>query len=295
MLERDLRDSRIAFLADPVAKEHDTGPGHPERPARWEAAVRGLGAHKLTEVAPRSATEDELALCHSLEYIRTARRDVERGLAALSTGDTDICPRSFEAAVRATGLCLNAVDLVVGGEAQSAFCIVRPPGHHATPNRGMGFCLFNNIAIAARFAQRRYGVERAAIVDWDVHHGNGTQEIFYRDPSVFFFSTHQWPWYPGTRRQHRAKARGAEAPQLFLCGGCRARSDSGRVSRLVGDAQDESNPDLILISAGFDSRLGDPLGHFRLTDADFADLTTLVMEAADKHCGGRIVSVLEGG
>ena len=149
------------------------------------------------------------------KYIRTARRDVERGLAALSTGDTDICPRSFEAAVRATGLCLNAVDLVVGGEAQSAFCIVRPPGHHATPNRGMGFCLFNNIAIAARFAQRRYGVERAAIVDWDVHHGNGTQEIFYRDPSVFFFSTHQWPWYPGTgAADETGEGAGAEARSI---------------------------------------------------------------------------------
>jgi acetoin utilization deacetylase AcuC-like enzyme len=289
--------SRTAFLADPVAKEHDTGRGHPERPARWDAAVLGLGARKLAEVAPRSATEDELALCHSPEYIRTARRDVERGLAALSTGDTDICPRSFEAAVRATGLCLNAVDLVVSGEAQSAFCIVRPPGHHATPNRGMGFCLFNNIAIAARYAQRRYGVERAAIVDWDVHHGNGTQEIFYRDPSVFFFSTHQSPWYPGTGAADETgegAGRGSTLNCPFAAGAGRDRILGAFRDRWV-PRMDEFRPDLILISAGFDSRLGDPLGHFRLTDADFADLTTLVMETAGKHCGGRIVSVLEGG
>jgi acetoin utilization deacetylase AcuC-like enzyme len=297
MLERDIRDSRIAFLADPVAKEHDTGRGHPERAARWDAAVRGLGAHKLTETAPRSATEDELALCHSLEYIRTARRDVERGLAALSTGDTDICPRSFDAAVRAAGLCLHAVDLVVSGEVQSAFCIVRPPGHHATPTRGMGFCLFNNIAIAARYAQRRHGVERAAIVDWDVHHGNGTQEIFYRDPSVFFFSTHQWPWYPGTGaavETGEGAGRGSTLNCPFAAGAGRDQI-LGAFRDRWAPRMDEFRPDLILISAGFDSRLGDPLGQFRLTDADFADLTTLVMETAGKHCGGRIVSVLEGG
>lgn len=289
--------SVTAFLADPVAKEHDTGQGHPERPARWDAAVRGLGTNKLTEVTPRSASEDELALCHALDYIRTARSDVESGRATLSTGDTDVCPRSFDAALRATGLCLNAVDLVMSGDAQNAFCIVRPPGHHATPNRGMGFCLFNNIAIAARYAQRRHGIERAAIVDWDVHHGNGTQEIFYRDPSVFFFSTHQWPWYPGTG----AAGETGEGPGRGSTLNCPFPAGAGR-DQILGafrdrwvPRMDEFRPELILISAGFDSRLGDPLGHFRLTDADFADLTTLVMETADKHCGGRIVSVLEGG
>jgi acetoin utilization deacetylase AcuC-like enzyme len=289
--------SATAFLADPVAKEHDTGRGHPERPSRWDAAVRGLAAHKIAEAAPRSATEDELALCHSLEYIRTARRDVEQGLPALSTGDTAICPRSFDAAVRAAGLCLNAVDLVVSGAARSAFCVVRPPGHHATPTRGMGFCLFNNIAIAARYAQRRYGIERAAIVDWDVHHGNGTQEIFYRDPSVFFFSTHQWPWYPGTGAADETGEGAGSGSTL----NCPFPAGAGR-DLILGAFRDrwmprmeKFQPGLILISAGFDSRLGDPLGHFRLTDADFADLTTLVMETAGKHCGGRIVSVLEGG
>jgi acetoin utilization deacetylase AcuC-like enzyme len=187
-----------AFLADPVAKEHDTGPGHPEQIARWDAAVRGLDGFALSTTAARAATLDEVELCHTADYIRTAQRDVGMGRLTLSTGDTDISPRSFEAALHAVGTCLNAVDLVVGKTARNAFCIVRPPGHHARPAQGMGFCLFNNIAIAARYAQRRYGIERVAIADWDVHHGNGTQDMFYTDPSVFFFSTHQAPWYPGT-------------------------------------------------------------------------------------------------
>jgi acetoin utilization deacetylase AcuC-like enzyme len=289
--------SASAFLADPVAKENDTGRVHPERAARWDAAVRGLGAHVVTDVQVRSATEEELAFCHSVDYIHTARRDVEQGRRTLSTGDTDISPRSFDVALRATGLCLNAVDLVMSGAARNAFCIVRPPGHHATPKRGMGFCLFNNIAIAARYAQRRYGIERAAIVDWDVHHGNGTQDIFYTDPSVFFFSTHQWPWYPGTGA---ANETGEGAGRGFTLN-CPFPASAGR-DQILGafrdrwaPRMDEFRPDLVLISAGFDSRLGDPLGYFRLTDADFADLTTLVMEVADKHCAGRIVSVLEGG
>jgi acetoin utilization deacetylase AcuC-like enzyme len=289
--------NKTAFLADPISKEHDTGPGHPEQPARWDAAVRGLGDLTLTATPPRAATADELALCHTPDYIRTARRDVEAGRSALSTGDTDISPRSFEAAVRATGTCLNAVDLVMTGEARNAFCIVRPPGHHATPNRGMGFCLFNNIAIAARYAQRRYGIERVLIADWDVHHGNGTQDIFYADASVFFFSTHQSPWYPGTgdleETGHGAgKNRTLNCP--FAAGSGRDQILGAFRSKLA-PMMDDFRPDLVLVSAGFDSRLGDPLGHFRLTDADFAELTQVVLEIADKHSAGRVVSVLEGG
>ena len=152
-----------ALLADPIARQHDIGPGHPEQIARWDAAVKGLGGHPLTPIAPRAATFDEVALCHAPGYIRSAERDVKSGLSYLTTGDTDICPASFNVALHASGLCLNAVDLVMRGEAGNAFCIVRPPGHHATPDRGMGFCLFNNVAIAARYAQRRYGVERVLI------------------------------------------------------------------------------------------------------------------------------------
>ena len=289
--------SITAFLADPFAKLHDTGTGHPEQAARWEAAVRGLGEHPLAPAEERSATPDELALCHTAEYIRRAKHDVESGYHALSTGDTDICPRSYDVALRAVGTCLTAVDLVMREEARNAFCIVRPPGHHAGPNRGMGFCLFNNIAIAARYAQRRYGVDRVAIADWDVHHGNGTQDVFYGDASVFFFSTHQSPWYPGTGDPDETGTGAGEGATLNCPFAAGAGRDEilGAFGGTFAARMDDFRPGLVLISAVFDSRIGDPLGHFRLKDQDFADLTSVLLEIADKYSGGRVISVLEGG
>src|ERR1700732_1221770 len=186
------------LLADPVSKRHNLGPHHPESPERFDAALRGTAGQKLAPLASREAAFDELALCHSREYIHLAEREIGAGARELSTGDTNVCPESLEVALRAAGGVLNAVDMVVSRELQNAFCIVRPPGHHATPDRGMGFCVFNSIAMAARYAQQQHGADRVLIVDWDVHHGNGTQDIFYSDESVFFFSTHQSPWYPGT-------------------------------------------------------------------------------------------------
>jgi len=286
-----------ALLADPAARLHDTGPRHPESIARWDAAVRGLEGAALTQAPPRAAQIDELALCHDTDYIRTARRDVESGRNTLSTGDTDVCGASYDAALRAAGTCLNAVDLVMTGSARNAFCVVRPPGHHASQARGMGFCLFNNIAVAARYAQRRYGAGRVAIADWDVHHGNGTQDIFYGDDSVFFFSTHQDPWYPGTGSRLETgtgRGRGSTMNRPFGAGAGREEILTAFRSDFAA-RMDEFRPDLVLISAGFDSRLDDPLGRFRLTDADFAELTGVLMEIADKHSGGRLVSVLEGG
>src|ERR1039458_7764798 len=180
------------------------GRQHPERPERFDAVLDGLrSAGPLDRLLPldsRAATEDELLLCHTPQYLRTAKQDIDAGLAQLSTGDTDIGPSSWDAALHAAGSALNAVDAVLSGRARNAFCNVRPPGHHSNAGRGMGFCLFNNVAIAARYAQRRHGIDRVLIVDWDVHHGNGTQDIFYSDPSVFYFSSHQWPLYPGTGR-----------------------------------------------------------------------------------------------
>ena len=290
-----------ALLYDPVCREHLAGRPHPECPERLDAVLRGLGdaglLNRLARVDARAATEEELLLCHTREYLSTAKRDVESGRPYLSTGDTDITPNSWEVAARAAGGVLNAVDAVVSGKARNAFCAVRPPGHHATRNRGMGFCLFNNVAVAARHAQRKHGLERVLIVDWDVHHGNGTQDIFYSDPSVFFFSTHQWPLYPGTGRADETgegAGRGTTMNHPFPAGAGRAEI-LGAVQDSLLPAAKRFKPDLVLISAGFDSRAGDPLGRFTLTDRDFADLTRVAMEIADRYAGGRVVSVLEGG
>lgn len=289
------------LLLDPIHLDHDTGPGHPESPQRYRAISRALTEAGLvartTPISSRAATDEEISLCHTERYIDTARADVESGRADLSTGDTSICPRSFDVAAAAVGGVLNAVDAVMTGKNKTAFCAVRPPGHHARPSQGMGFCLFNNIAIGARHAQRRHGAERVLIVDWDVHHGNGTQDVFYEDPSVFFFSTHQSPWYPFTGHAEETGAGKAEGTTMncpFASGaGIREIGDAFR-ERLL-PAMEKFKPDLIMISAGFDSREGDPLGRFRLTDADFVLLTKILCDLAEKHCHGRLVSVLEGG
>ena len=287
---------KTALMADPLFREHLAGRSHPERPERFDAVLDGLADAGLTSrliaIEARDATEDELLLCHTADYLRTARGDVASGSRSLSTGDTDITANSWDVAVRAAGGVLAAVDTVFAGTAGNAFCAVRPPGHHATASRGMGFCLLNNVALGARYAQRRHGAARVLIVDWDVHHGNGTQEIFYRDPSVFFFSTHQWPLYPGTGRADET----GEGPGAGTTMNCPLPAGSGRreifraVEQSLLPAARRFQPELIMISAGFDSRIGDLLGRFTLTDADFADLTRLVMGISP-----RVVSVLEGG
>ncbi len=288
-----------AFLADPICREHLAGREHPERPERFDAVVAALAplSERLLPIEHRAITEDELLLCHTPEYLAIARRDIASGRPYLSTGDTDIGPNSWEVAARAAGGVLNAVDAVMTGRARNAFCAVRPPGHHANAGRGMGFCIFNNVALAARYAQRRHGIARVAIVDWDVHHGNGTQDIFYEDPSVFFFSTHQWPLYPGTGRADETGAGAGKGTTMnfpFPAGSGR-REILGAVEQSLVPALDAFRPELLLISAGFDSRIDDLLGSFTLTDADFADLTAAVQQIAARHAQGRIVSVLEGG
>jgi acetoin utilization deacetylase AcuC-like enzyme len=296
-----LVEPSTALLADPIFREHLAGREHPERPERFDAVMRGLKQagllERLARVDGRAATEEELLLCHTPEYLRTAKHDVLSGRPSLTTGDTDITPNSWDVAAQAVGGVLNAVDAVATGTVRNAFCTVRPPGHHASAGRGMGFCFFNNAALAARYAQRRHGLERVLIVDWDVHHGNGTEDIFYSDPTVFFFSTHQWPLYPGTgRADETGEGAGVGTTMNFPFPAGSGREEIlGAVEASLAPAAERFRPDLLVISAGFDSRLGDPLGRFTLTDRDFADLTRAVMEIAARHAGGRVVSVLEGG
>jgi acetoin utilization deacetylase AcuC-like enzyme len=286
---------------DPATRRHEPSGDHPENPKRLDAvmeAARTLERQgRLGVATPRPASEDEILRVHSPEYLKLVRSEIAAGRRALSTGDTEISPGSLDAALAAAGTVVSAVDAVMGGRARNAFCALRPPGHHASQARGMGFCVFNNIAIGARHAARRHGVERILIADWDVHHGNGTQAVFWNDGSVLFFDTHQHPWYPGTGSPDETgegKGRGLIVNRPFPAGSGRSEILGAFRTALV-PAAERFRPELVMISAGFDSRNGDPLGQFTLTNADFADLTTIVLEIARQHARGRVVSVLEGG
>jgi acetoin utilization deacetylase AcuC-like enzyme len=286
-----------ALLLDAIYKEHETAWDHPEAPERIDALTEALANFPALRVTPRPATLDEITRAHDPRHVESLLAEIRGGARWLANGDVSVCPRSGDIALLAAGGVLNAVDLVLGGQAKNAFCAVRPPGHHATADRAMGFCVFNNVAVAARHAQAAHGVERVAILDWDVHHGNGTQEIFHEDGSVLFCSTHQWPWYPGTgaaSERGRGPGEGLTINRPFRAGAGMAEIGGAFLHEFL-PAVREFRPDLILLSAGFDSRAGDPLGEFRLEDEDFAALTDAVCETAAEVCGGRVVSVLEGG
>jgi acetoin utilization deacetylase AcuC-like enzyme len=277
--------------------DHRTPAGHPERPDRLRAIAQALDAdafQPLTRVEAPAASLDTIALCHPMDYV-TAVRDAtpQQGLTQLDA-DTTMSPGSFEAALRAAGGAIHAVDEVMSGKAANAFVATRPPGHHTETARPMGFCLFNNAAIAARHAQRKHGAERAAIIDFDVHHGNGTQDIFWSDPTVMYCSTHQMPLYPGTG----AVAESGEHDTIVNAP--LRPGDGGSQFRQAMDARilprlREFKPDLVIISAGFDAHTRDPLASLNLLEADFAWATQKLMEIADQCASGRVVSVLEGG
>jgi len=293
---------KTAFVHHPIYQKHDTGPGHPEMPRRYEVvmeAMRGDGGlwKSLTEITPDKASKGVVQAAHTPQHFKRVENAFADGLDRLDA-DTIISMASFDASLFAAGGACSAVDAVMEGEAKNAFVAVRPPGHHATAENAMGFCLFNNVAVAARHAQNRYKeIDRVAIIDWDVHHGNGTQGIFYDDPSVYLFSMHQYPWYPGTgSRGETGHGRGLG---LTMNIPVKANTPAAEQARMFeGAIEDMSRkfaPDLIMISAGFDAHLSDPLGQLRLEDKHFVSLTRTLKQWADDACGGRIVSCLEGG
>jgi len=291
----------LAFVCDGVFEGHDTGPGHPESPGRYRAvweALRPLADEPdVHPVPPREATIAELARCHNPSYIDLVRWDCQSLASQLRTGDTQICEESFRIARLASGAVIDATEAVCRGRVKRAFCAVRPPGHHASQARGMGFCIFNHIALAARHAQKACGLERVLIIDWDVHHGNGTQDIFDEDPSVFFFSTHEQGIYPGTGH---ATERGRGAGHGFTLNIPLPAHTTGELARraITGHLLPEMErfrPQLVLVSAGFDARINDPIGSLAWTDEDFAGLTRDVCALANQYADGRVVAILEGG
>ena len=284
------------LLTHPDCLLHDMGQGHPEQPDRLRAIEKALAAPAFNGLKREQAPLADLAdieRLHPPRYVEAIRAAIPRqGLIWLDP-DTAICPQSFDAALRATGAAVYAIDQVMSGAAGNAFCAVRPPGHHAEPSRAMGFCLFNSVAVAALHARSAYGAERVAVVDFDVHHGNGTQDAFWADRNLFYGSTHQMPLFPGTGALSETGAGNIfNAPLSQLDGSARFRE--AFESRILPALHDFA-PDFLLISAGFDAHRDDPLAQIELTEADFTWVTEKLMEAADKHAGGRVVSTLEGG
>jgi acetoin utilization deacetylase AcuC-like enzyme len=285
------------LITHPASLEHSNGPGHPERPDRIRAIESVLEDQKFQTLVRERAPLAELetaALCHPLEYVEEIRDAAPKEGMVRLDADTSMSPGTLEAALRAIGGTTRAVDEVVGKKATNAFVAQRPPGHHAESVRPMGFCIFNQAAIAARYAQKKHGMHRVAVVDFDVHHGNGTQEIFWKDPTLMYCSTHQMPLYPGTgavseRGDHdnivNAPLRAGDGGEQF-----RAAMDTRILPRLAA-----FGPELIIISAGFDAHTRDPLANLEFIEEDFAWATRKIMDVADKTAQGRVVSVLEGG
>jgi acetoin utilization deacetylase AcuC-like enzyme len=285
------------LITHPACLNHLTPLGHPERPERLRAVEHALEAEKfqsLARVQAPTAPFEIIALCHPMDYIVQIREASPREGMVRLDADTSMSPGSFEAALRAVGGAIHAVDEVVTKKAANAFVATRPPGHHAETARPMGFCFFDNAAIAARYAQDHHGIARAAIVDFDVHHGNGSQEIFWADKTVMYCSTHQMPLFPGTgaigesgefNTVVNAPLRPGDGGEAF-----RAAFENRILPRLR-----DFKPELIVISAGFDAHMRDPLANLNLVEADFAWATQKIMEVADQCAGGRVVSLLEGG
>lgn len=290
------------LLTHPSFARHDTGVAHPERAGRMEVIDRALAGSDFSGLrreaaALREDVEAQILLAHSPAYLDRLKA-LAADPAALPTyldPDTVMSVGTWDAVLRGVGAGLRAVDAVLdpGSGLRNAFCQMRPPGHHAERERAMGFCLFSNAAIAVLYARKRHGLERVAVVDFDVHHGNGTQDIFWSDKNLFYGSTHQMPWFPGTGAvSERGVGNIHNAPLKAGDDGAAFRE---AFAQRIMPALHDFGPDLILVSAGFDAHEDDPLGQLRLQEADFAWVTSIINEAAHRHCGGRVVSMLEGG
>ncbi len=292
-------ERKTGFVYHPDFLKHDTGHGHPERPDRLKACIQSLQASHfwsdLVQVKPIIATIDQICDAHTKSYVARVKRHSAESVPLAS--DTPVSTDSYNAALCSAGSVLAAADAVMTGKVKNAFALVRPPGHHATSDRGMGFCLFNNVAVAAKFLQREHNVGKVAIVDWDVHHGNGTQDIFYSDESVFFFSIHQFPLYPGSGLASEIGA--GKGIGATLNAPMRAESEANDYievfKSLLIPALNNFAPDFIIISAGFDAHRLDLLASMNLTAVGFADLTDIMAKIAAQCCEGRLVSALEGG
>ncbi|MFN0242679.1 MAG: histone deacetylase [Planctomycetota bacterium] len=293
--------ARTGFYTSPAFARHDTGPGHPEREARVRAIERRVADTGLrAELCVRAAEEIEvaaLASVHDAEYVSAVERAIAAGARVLDEGDTKVSSESWRAARTAAGAALQAVDAVMAGELDNAFVAARPPGHHAERSFAMGFCVFNNVALAAAHLRAQHGLERVAIVDWDVHHGNGTQHIFESDPSVFFASLHQWPLYPGTGAPSERGVGAGEGATLNApqAPGAGDREWLDAFDTLVLPALERFRPQFVLVSAGFDAHRDDPLAQTNLTEHAFERMSTGLLDLARRHAHGRLVSLLEGG
>lgn len=304
--------AQTGFIYHPDYLKHDTGGAHPESPERLRAIQQGLKesslwdrlVHVSVPEKPREGILDWIQRVHKPSHLKMIEsRQPPSGLDYLDA-DTIISSRSYPVALLAVEGTLTAADEVMSGEISNAFCAVRPPGHHAESNRAMGFCLFNNVAVAARYLQEKHRLGKPAcpagrilIVDWDVHHGNGTQEIFYDDPTVFYFSIHQYPLYPGTGRADE-HGRGLGEGYTLNCPLPPGKGDEEYVTvfeKVLRPAVDAFRPDFILVSAGFDAHQDDPLANMRVTERGFGEMTRQVTEWASRYCEGRVVSCLEGG
>lgn len=288
---------KVGFVYDPIYLKHDTGQ-HVENARRLETIISHLEQTKLkqqlTSIKPRPATIAELSLVHHEQHISHIRQVAQRGGGWLDV-DTVMSPDSYAAALHAAGGAIAATEAVMDGEVNSAFALVRPPGHHATPHQAMGFCLFNNVAIAAKYALARY--ERILIIDFDVHHGNGTQEAFYDNPQVVYISTHQYPHYPGTgsiEETGSGTAKGTTV-NIPLPSGCGDAEYQQVFEQIIVPAAKRFRPQLILVSAGYDAHWADELALMQVSVAGFAQVVKIIKELADELCSGRLVFSLEGG